>query len=147
MLWLRWNRSVAWLWAAVWSTVLYYELAMKVPIPVGITVYIYLLSDFFSKGSRYADPKETSWPDPRDTFCTHCCGWGQLYRRNVHRSVTLFGRRTTRTVVEMSPSCYIYICLAIQHTLARYVGSLYLTSLTRVGNIYPTLIHSFQPYI
>ena len=29
-----------WLWAAVLSTVLYYELAMKVPIPVGITVYL-----------------------------------------------------------------------------------------------------------
>ena len=40
MLWFRWNRSVAWLWAAVLSTVLYYELAMKVPNPVGFTVYL-----------------------------------------------------------------------------------------------------------
>ena len=40
MLWFSWNRSVAWLWAAVLNTVLYYELAMKVPIPVGITVYL-----------------------------------------------------------------------------------------------------------
>ena len=54
------------------STVLYYELAMKVPIPVGITVYLLTWGlghlrclVFFLGGGRLPPPKKSVTPPPK----------------------------------------------------------------------------------
>ena len=88
MLWFRWSRSVAWLWAAVLSTVLYYELAMKVPIPVGITVYL------LTWGLRTSTMSCSIWVCKWSLAPKHLglewCNWGENVDKGPYSGFDLF---------------------------------------------------------